>query len=532
MFLGSTILPNELQMIDSADPWQMLMRLCDILGADSAPETMMSDILAALRNIPDIEACWYGPGDEHGWARHFGTLDIIGDWQADPRAATWPACAADLKIEAAAAVKLRGRGHGSLLVIYSATKNFFPEVWNAAFLAHLSVLIGNALESRETRAALQRAQHLYQTLFNGADILLSPKSESTVLKRLCKTIVDSGLFVSAGVGTVSASGMHRHVAAAARKNVRALRMARFQIVENQPRRPLAMDAWLADKTLIENNYFSNPRHEVMYGLARKLGFRSVAAMIIRRGGVRWAVMSVSAAETNYFDNELIYLLERMAGMVGHMLDELDLKAALRAEREIQSRIARQDALTRLPNRLAFDEQLAGAMARAVRQGAKAGIAMLDLDGFKQINDQWGHAAGDHVLCVAGGRMRAMLREVDFIARLGGDEFALILEGWVSPPERWAAVIEAFCNRLKEAVSAPVTLPNGEDVVISLSAGFTLFPSGDLAPDMLVRRADIALYAAKSAKGETGRFWRIYGEPEPGGEGQCRGAAAAALKALA
>jgi diguanylate cyclase (GGDEF)-like protein len=511
---------------------------------------MISGVLAVLAEIEQIEACWvarpgrdgyltavasfgqfarehedvvslvnvvHGPhsGGPSGRAWRSGKPEIIDDWRTDPSVAIWQPGTAHLNYHSAAAVPLRGRaGHHSLLVMYGNTKHFFSEVWTTDFLAHLAALIGNALENREQHAALQRAQRLYQTLFNGADMLLTARSEQSVLKRLCKTIVDSGLFVSAGVGTIDACGVHRHVAAAARRNGRALRMASFKIEKDQPVRPLTIDAWLADKTMIENNYFSNPRHEVTYGLARTLGFRSIAAMIIRRGGVRWAVMSVSAGEENYFDEALIHLLERMAGMVGHMLDELDLKAALRAERETQSRIARQDPLTLLPNRLAFHEQLEGAMARAVRHGTNAGIAMVDLDDFKQINDQWGHDAGDHVLKVIGGRIRAMLREVDFVARLGGDEFAMILEGWAAAPETWRLDISRFCGRLHEAMNEPVVLPNGKPIFLRLSAGFTLYPLDQSPPAQLVRHADIALYEAKAANGQSGRFWRLYSDPLP------------------
>jgi diguanylate cyclase (GGDEF)-like protein len=550
MFLGSTVLPAGLPAAGSADPWRFLLRLNEVLTAETTEDAMISGVLAVLAELEQIEACWvarpgrdgyltavasfgqfarehedivslvnvvHGPysGGPSGRAWRSGKPEIIDDWRTDPSVAIWQEGTAHLNYHSAAAVPLRGRaGHHSLLVMYGNTKRFFSEVWNADFLAHLAVLIGNALENREKHVALQRAQRLYQTLFNGADILLTARSEQSVLKRLCKTLVDSGLFVSAAVAAIDAGGEHRFVTAAARRNARALRMVRFKIEPDQPVRPLTVEAWIADKTLIENNYLANPRPEASQNLARTLGYRSLAALIIRRGGTRWAVMGVSAGEENYFDEVLIHLLERLADMVGHMLDELDLKAALRAERETQSRIARQDPLTLLPNRLAFREQLEGAMARAVRHGANAGIAMIDLDDFKQINDQWGHDAGDHALKVVGGRIRDMLREVDFIARLGGDEFAMILEDWSSAPEGWRSDIERFCGRLHEAMSEPVPLPNGKPIFLRLSAGFTLFPLDHATPAQLVRNADIALYEAKAAKGQSDRFWRLYSDPLP------------------
>jgi len=552
MFMGKTGLPGGLSVAAKTDPWQFLLRLNQILTAEMTTIPMMQCVTQAMLEVPEIEASWIGEPDADGsvtplaWSGKFATeqadsirlmnviqgpyscgpagrawrsgqLAIVDDRSSDPTVSIWQQGAAHLNYRAAAAVPLRGQaGHQSLLVMYSNVASFFSSVWTPDVLELLAALIGNALENREKHAALQRVQRLYQTLFNGADHLLSTRSEQRLFRQLCDTLVASGLFVAAGVGVVGADSRYRHIAAAANRYARALRKVSFPYVKGQQDRPLTLEAWEAGKTTIANQYFSNPRFKSTFPLARKVGFKSIAALIIRRGGTPWAVMSVSAGEEHYFDDELIQLLERMAAMVGHALDELDLKATLRREREAQSHLARRDSLTELPNRLAFQERL----QRAVRSGADCSIAMIDLDDFKQINDQWGHATGDHVLRVIGHRIQAILRETDFIARLGGDEFALILEGPVAPAQ-WPDAVEALCGRLHDAVSAPVSLPNGDAVSISLSAGFTLFPLDNVVPDLLVRHADMAVYAAKAAKGESGRFWRLYQDPSLGNDDQYR-----------
>jgi diguanylate cyclase (GGDEF)-like protein len=543
MFLAQTVLPGGLSVATKSGAWQFLLRLNQILTAETSPLAMMHGVLEALHEVPELESSWIAKPDTNGrvmplasfgdfvaenWevlslanviqgpysegpagrSWRSGRPEIVDDWQNDPGLAIWQPGTAHLNIRSAAAVPLCGRaGHHSLLVIYSNIHGFFSSVWTTDFLAHLAALIGNALENREKHAALQRAQRLYQTLFDGADKLLSTSSERSLLRQFCNTLVQSGLFVSAGIGVVGADGRHRHVAAAALRNTSALRNASFPFAKGQCQRPLTLDAWEAGRTTIANQYFSVPRFMPTFPLARKLGFKSIAGLIIRRGGTPWAVMSVSAAEEDYFDDELIQLLERMAALVGHALDELDLKATLRREREAQSQIARQDSLTALPNRLAFHERL----QNAITDGANFSIGMIDLDDFKHINDRFGHAAGDHVLRVIGHRIRAMLGESDFMARLGGDEFALILECPVGSPGQWPDAIESFCDRLHEDIISPVRLPNGERLNISLSAGFTFYPMDHVAPDLLVRHADMALYAAKSAKGQSHRFWRLYGE---------------------
>lgn len=89
-------------------------------------------------------------------------------------------------------------------------------------------------------------------------------------------------------------------------------------------------------------------------------------------------------------------------------------------------IAHYDVLTNLPNRLLFAEHLQQAMAQAVRRGSQLAVVYLDLDGFKAINDRYGHSVGDNLLVVLAQRMRGVLREGDIMARLGGDEFAAVL----------------------------------------------------------------------------------------------------------
>ncbi len=538
-----------------SDPLVVLLRLNAILTADSMPQALMDGVMAALREVPEIESCWIGLPDETGRVipqAHFGPfgtdhLDVnhlanvvmgpkstgpsgqawrsgkpavVDDWRTDPCLAPWQPGTQNVNILSAASVPLRGRGgHHGLLTMYSNRKRFFSDIWNLDVLTQLAAVIGNALENRQKQAALQRAQRLYETLFNGADILLSAATEREILRRLCKTLVDSGLFVSAAIGRVTPTGLHRHVAAAARQNPRVMKTARAWLRPNQVKRALTLDTWVEDRTLIANRYFDNPRYSRTYPMARAVGFRAIAGLIIRRGGTRWAVMGVTAQEADYFDAELIKLLEQMTGMVGRALDELDLKAALRAEREAQSRIARLDTLTGLPNRLAFEEHLAGAIAEAGARGSDLGVGIIDLDHFKQINDRWGHAGGDEVLRKMADRLRVVMKPSDFVARLGGDEFAL-----VAHPCSDQGDVSAFCKRLGEALTCPICLPTGDQVQVTFSLGFAEFPTDHQIPDQLVRFADIALYEAKAARGDGSRFWRQYDRQRRGDVGERMGRA--------
>lgn len=161
--------------------------------------------------------------------------------------------------------------------------------------------------------------------------------------------------------------------------------------------------------------------------------------------------------------------------------------------------ALHDPLTDLPNRALFRRELAAARARVERSGAgrRLGVLLIDLDGFKRVNDSFGHAAGDRILVETAARLRACIREGDVAARLGGDEFGVIFESDdAAGPKELAA-------RVVARLAAPVRLAEGT-VEVGGSVGLAIFPDDPGGPDELVARADRALYAAKSAGRRT---WR-------------------------
>jgi diguanylate cyclase (GGDEF) domain len=132
------------------------------------------------------------------------------------------------------------------------------------------------------------------------------------------------------------------------------------------------------------------------------------------------------------------------------------------------------------------------------------IGMLDLDNFKPINDQYGHAAGDVLLTTFADRLQGALRQTDFVARLGGDEFVLVFEDLKNMDD-----LESVLARIQEAIEAPFMLPGGDSVIVGGSLGLTFYPFDDGDPDQLLRHADQALYTIKEAKRNRERFWTYY-----------------------
>ncbi|MGX1096890.1 sensor domain-containing protein [Amorphus sp. MBR-141] len=165
------------------------------------------------------------------------------------------------------------------------------------------------------------------------------------------------------------------------------------------------------------------------------------------------------------------------------------------EAEARARyLASHDALTGLPNRAQFNERLAEALELARRSGDHVAVLLLDLDGFKAINDIHGHAAGDEVLRVVGRRLLTHVRVVDTAARLGGDEFCVIQVG-VRQPDGAAALAQRLVNALKQPIAMA-----GETLAVSASIGVVVFPEDADDPEALLKAADVALYKVKRAGG--------------------------------
>jgi len=165
-----------------------------------------------------------------------------------------------------------------------------------------------------------------------------------------------------------------------------------------------------------------------------------------------------------------------------------------ARKEQEARLnhmAHFDALTGLPNRALLADRLQQAMVQATRRGQQFGLAFVDLDGFKTINDTYGHEAGDHLLITLAGRMRLALREVDTLARIGGDEFAAVMVDLEDQRD-----CEPLLRRLLSAASQPV-IYNNAVLQVSASVGVSFYPQGkNLSAEELLRQADMAMYQAK------------------------------------
>jgi diguanylate cyclase (GGDEF)-like protein/PAS domain S-box-containing protein len=174
---------------------------------------------------------------------------------------------------------------------------------------------------------------------------------------------------------------------------------------------------------------------------------------------------------------------------GVVLNSRDVTERIKLEEQLTHQ-AFHDSLTGLANRALFRDRLDHALARAARSDHEVAVLLVDLDGFKQVNDSLGHDAGDELLRVVARRFEEVVRASDTVARFGGDEFALLLEDVVEEET------VALARRLLEHLSAPIAIAE-RDVALGASIGIILSP-GAASSEELVRDADVAMYAAKDA----------------------------------
>ncbi len=217
---------------------------------------------------------------------------------------------------------------------------------------------------------------------------------------------------------------------------------------------------------------------------------------------------IEATENGEFDSRRVALQDGRTMQIthqpmasgGYVAVHEDVTATIRAEAEIRY-LAAHDALTGLPNRTSLREKLGQALAR-VRRKEKLAVLCLDLDEFKIVNDTLGHPIGDLLLKAVTERFTRCVRDTDTVARLGGDEFVILQVGLDKPEDA-----SLLARRLVEAVNTPFSL-DGHQVNVGVSIGIAFCPNDGAVADEVLKKADIALYRAKTDGRNTFRFFEL------------------------
>jgi diguanylate cyclase (GGDEF)-like protein len=245
-----------------------------------------------------------------------------------------------------------------------------------------------------------------------------------------------------------------------------------------------VDCFHQRQPVIHNDYASLPhRKELPEGHPPLV--RELTVPVLAQGRIT-AIIGVGNKPEDYTADDV----EGLQQLSSLLMDVVERK---RSEERI-THLAYHDALTQLPNRVLLTDRLQQGMAQARRDQWRLAVCYLDLDGFKLINDTWGHEQGDQVLISVARRLKECVRAGDTVARLGGDEFALLLVNLASVEE---------CERTLDRVMAALKIPfviESQAVQLGASLGVTLYPDDQGDPDALLRHVDQAMYDAKQAWG--------------------------------
>ncbi|MET0426114.1 MAG: sensor domain-containing diguanylate cyclase [Actinoplanes sp.] len=227
------------------------------------------------------------------------------------------------------------------------------------------------------------------------------------------------------------------------------------------------------------------------GLIEGMGLKSfIAIPMMSTDGPVGMILCGDPAATREWTSRDRMLAEQLSVEGTLIVDSAGMRQAAQAHVAQLSHQAFHDALTSLPNRTHLRDRAELAVQEANDSGTRVALLLLDLDGFKQVNDTIGHQAGDELLRQVAKRLLGAVREDDVVSRLGGDEFAILLTR--DPDETIATgVADRICERLRQ----PFTL-EGERVTIGGSVGVALYPDDGADYDSLVKGADVAMYEAK------------------------------------
>ncbi len=248
----------------------------------------------------------------------------------------------------------------------------------------------------------------------------------------------------------------------------------------------------------------SPRHDTAF-------YEAMAGELAQRDIWRGEFWAMRKSGDTYLEWLTVSIVRDDAGALTHYVGVFSDITRLKESQEQLDFLAHHDPLTRLPNRLLFQDRLLHATGRATREHQELAVMFIDLDRFKNVNDTLGHQVGDQLLEQVAAALGTRLREGDTLARLGGDEFVVLLEH-VAGHFGAAQVAQKLVALFEQPF-----LVSGHELFVTGSIGVSLFPRDTLDPAMLIRNADVAMYQAK-ARGRNG--YQFYA-PEMDGEGTLR-----------
>jgi len=339
---------------------------------------------------------------------------------------------------------------------------------------------------QEERAFAEQQRDFYLALSELNQFIIRHPEPDRLFAETCRIIVAYTGLLFAWIGRVQPSGDIRVVAFSEK---RPLGIDWFRCVFSaDANRPEGLGtagrAVRSGHIEITDDLAHDNRFSPWRGMHDAAGTKSAAALPIRTKVGIVAILALGSEQLQLFSPPLVRLLEGLAQDLAFSLEDTEREQQLAHQ-------ARHDALTGLDNRAAFRERLETALTPPFKNQSRLAVAILDLDGFKAINDQFGHIVGDDLLRRIANRLRAALPADASAARLGGDEFGILLPS-VADRAQATQLIEA----IRWSIDMPFITASREQTGVAASIGVSLFPDDGDRVDDLIRRADLALYEAK------------------------------------
>lgn len=371
------------------------------------------------------------------------------------------------------------RHYGRLAAIYPGGSHFFAE--ERRLLSAYAAQAAAALDTATALAEVNRRNETARALLGLAVELAAVASPIELAQRLATTVPGVVDCDHAEVFLWDPNADRLEMAASVGLTQQVANLLASLSISAEDT-PLLQGSVAERGPFVVDPSFSDP---VVRGLLSLVDSVSAAVVPISAGGVFFGVVTAGV----YADPERLEasddVLERLVGLAAQA------SVALRNARlleEITHR-AMHDPLTGLPNRTLFRDRLSSALLQIRRTAGRVGVLFVDLDGFKPINDSYGHAVGDAVIAAAATRLRAVLRPGDTVARLGGDEFAIVL-----PDAAEVEDCRAVASRILTSLKEPMEI-EGYSFSVTASIG-AVVGSADATYDGLVKKADEAMYEAK------------------------------------
>ncbi|MCI0184516.1 diguanylate cyclase domain-containing protein [Sulfoacidibacillus ferrooxidans] len=382
----------------------------------------------------------------------------------------------------------------ALLGLYHQDKAIFDEEFIQLGI-RLVELIGQILTNQEREAELIRLHHFYEALAKANELIIHMNDSQTLFHQLGELIMCR----TEALGCYIGFEKDHHLDIKSRLFTNAELEILFdqsiaQFLYGFPGAPPTVvgDVLLTHQPVVVNRYSETTRYpgKEGYPFMSQSELDSIAAFPIY-GSDQVGVLTVLGT-TDLFSSEIITLLQSLANNITDKLRQLHTE---QERNSAQSELAYQafhDALTRIPNRAYLERMIDHILVKQSQSPYPLTLIIADLDGFKQINDTYGHRAGDVVLQVVAMRLKECLRSDDRIFRYGGDEFIILVEELLP-----LAAMERICKQTLQRIQEPI-LWDGNSLTVGISIGIAQDSSGTQSPRSLFKEADEALFMAKKA----------------------------------